>query len=132
MAFVYLCLNANDIIIDIMVTDYSMIHPERIEWDVADYTQIGNKYNKITGLVEIVTKQPQTVFSKLEFRQRFNLDELTTIYGVEDIDPVIKIFMDDLRVADHIDTTHIMTQNAMGYLYNKGHITYERMLEILG
>lgn len=130
--YIYLCLNSEDRIVDVMVTEYQMIHNERIEWNVADYTQIGNKYNRSTGQIEPITPEPEHQFTKLEFRHKFTLEELTTIYNAESTDPVIKIFLDDLKVADFICTNDVATQNGIGYLYNAGYITYDRMVEILG
>ena len=132
MTKIYLCMNQNDIIVEIMVTDYVMIHPERIEWDVADYTLKGKKYNRETGLTEDMPVVVKCEFTKLEFRQRFTLAELTTIYGAVETDTVVRIIMDDLTVSEFIDTCDIATQNGIGYLYQTGIITYDRMLEILG
>ena len=132
MTKIYLCLDNDDRIIDIMTTDYEMIHPERIPWDVADFTIVGDKYNRITGLVEAVAPEPETIYTKLKFRQRFTLEELTSIYTAEATDIIIKIFLDDLSASEFIDLSDINTQNGIGYLFNAGYITYERMLEILG
>lgn len=129
---IYLCLNNEDTIIDIMVTEYEMIHPERIEWTIADYTLIGDKYNRDTQLVEAVEPVKDCVYTKLEFRQKFTLAELTAIYNAEATDVIIKIFLDDLKVSEYVDTCDVATQNGIGYLYNAGYITYERMLELLG
>ena len=131
MTKIYLCLNQEDTIVEIMVTDYVMIHPERIEWDVADYTLVGKKYNRDTGLTEDIPPHVNHEFTKLEFRQKFTLAELTAIYGAVETDTVVRIIMDDLQVSEFIDTEDIATQNGIGYLYQAGIITYERMLEIL-
>jgi hypothetical protein len=130
---IYLCVNKDDIITDIMVTDYEMIHPERIEWSVADYTLKGKLYNRVTGLTEDAPPPaPQSIFTKLEFRQKFTLAELTAIYNAESTDVIVKIFLDDLKVSEFVDTNDAATQNGIGYLYNAAYITYERMIEILG
>ena len=132
MTKIYLCIDSGDRIIDIMTTDYEMVHPERIPWDIADFTLIGDKYNKITGLVEPITPEPETIFTKLKFRQKFTLEELSGIYTAESTDVIIKIFLDDLSASEFIDLADVNTQNGIGYLFNAGYITYERMLEILG
>ena len=132
MTKIYLCLNKDDIIVDIMVTDYEMIHDCRIPWPVADYTQKGNKYNRDTQLIEEVVPTPPCVFSKLEFREKFTLAELTGMYNAVDTDVVVKIIIDDLKISDEIDTCHPALLNGIGYLYQAGYLTYERMMEILG
>ena len=128
MTYIYLVLNQDSIVSDIMITEYPMIHPERIPVDIADYTLVGKLYN-IDGTFSDVDIVEAYEISRLEFRQRFTLGELTAIYNSNDI--VITIFLDDVNVSEFIDMNDIDTQNGLGYLYNTGYITYERMLEIL-
>ena len=129
---IYLCLNKNDIVTGIMITDYSMIHPERYEWTIADYTLIGKQFDKVNETFSDPAPKIQTEFTRLEFRHKFTLAEMSDIYAAEDLDPVIKIILDDLSVAELINTADPATQNGIGYLYNSGYLTYERMQEILG
>lgn len=132
MSKIYLCLNTEDLITGIMVTDYEMIHNERIEWPIADYTLVGKKYNRVTGLTEDVPPFVEHIFTKLEFRQRFTLAELTAIYAYIDNDVVLRIIMDNLNVSEFVDVNDPATQEGIGYLFQAGYITYERMNEILG
>lgn len=146
MSKIYLCVNSNNVVTDIMVTEYEMKHPERIPWDIADYALIGKKLNRC-GTFDICNKilcdnscttsdyTPTTrnnILSRLEFRQKFTLEEFTVIYNARNTDIVINIFLDDLAVSEIVDLDYPATQNGIGYLYNAGYITYERMLEILG
>lgn len=129
--YIYLCLNPDDIVTDIMVTEYQMIHTERIQYDVADYSLIGKLYDRELGTFTDVPVYVSNEVTKLCFRQRFTLSELTSIYNSRGDDIVIDIFLDNLAVSEYVDLNDPDTQNGIGYLYNTGHLTYERMLEIL-
>ena len=131
MTYIYLCLDQNDIVAGIMVTEYQMIHNERILWDVADYTLIGKLYNRNDNTFSDAPVIVDNTCTRLEFRQKFTLNELSAIYEARNTDIVINIFLDDLSVSEFIDMNDPDTQNGLGYLYNSGYITYERMLEIL-
>jgi len=131
MIYIYAALNQDDIVYDIMETEYEMVHPERIPITVADYTLVGKKYNRDDKTYSEVPSVEIREVSKLEFRKRFTLEELTTIYNSRSTDVVIDIFLDDLAASEYIDLNYPDIQNGLGYLYSKGYITLDRMNEIL-
>ena len=133
MTNIYLCLNEMDIITDVINVDYTIVgDTTKIEWDTWDKSYIGYWYDRSDGIIKENPYPDPVILTKLQFRQKFTLSELTTIYGAIDTDIVVRIFLDDLAVASEVNMSDQQTLNGIGYLYNNGYITYERMIEIIG
>ena len=86
-----------------------------------------NYYDWDNELVEFV--QRQKILTKLEFYSRFQLAESVAIET--STDPILKVLQKQQTIAEYIDLNDPDTLQGVGYLYNTGIITMERMLEIL-
>lgn len=91
----------------------------------------GNKTVTIINEDVSIPQVPKTQFTKLEFRRKFTVEELANLYIQAETDPVIKIFLDDLSLAEYIDITDQRTVDAISYLVSKGYLTQARADEIL-
>lgn len=67
--------------------------------------------------------------SKLEFMNRFTLEEQISIFSSND--PVVKVLDKQNQTSEFIDLEDPKTQQGVGYLYNVNIITVDRMNEIL-
>mgnify|MGYP000141283467 CR=1 FL=1 len=88
-------------------------------------------YNFYTALAKMVDTEAmrQTLigFAEEELKHK---EKLIGMKGRKEAPPVGKIL--DLKISDEIDTCHPALLNGLGYLYQAGYLTYDRMMEILG
>lgn len=69
--------------------------------------------------------------TKLGFRQRFTLSEMTTIYNALSTNTMLKILMDNLSIATFVDLARSDTIQGVYYIASQGLITMERATQIL-
>jgi hypothetical protein len=80
---------------------------------------------------------PQVIFSKLQFRSRFTLQELVAIEVMRLNDPdatiraTLTVLADNMAVADEINITDPRTIYGLGVLQSFGLLTSQRVTEIL-
>jgi len=95
---------------------------------------------QVVELFSVVSKpaeSPQVVFSKLQFRSRFTLNELVAIEIMRLTDPdasiraTLNVLADNMAVAEEIDITDPRTIYGLGVLQSFGLLTAERVTEIL-
>lgn len=73
----------------------------------------------------------QTVLTKLEFRSRFSLSEKVGIEQARDTDPIVRVLMTDLELAEDINLEDGRIVEGLGYMVQQDLITTSRMQEIL-
>lgn len=69
--------------------------------------------------------------TRLEFLNRFTVDERISLRTIETNDPFVGVLFDMIRVAEFIDLNDATTINGIGYLATKGYIAENRVAEIL-
>jgi len=69
--------------------------------------------------------------SKLEFLERFTMQERIAIRMAVDSDPVVADIMGMLELTSDVDLMRVDTQQSVGYLAQVGLIAPERVAEIL-
>jgi hypothetical protein len=74
---------------------------------------------------------PQTKLTRLQFRSRFTSSEKAVIYSAADASISVKIWLDDLAVAEFIDLSDPSTIAAVQGLEAAGLISAGRATEIL-
>lgn len=74
---------------------------------------------------------PSRTLTKLEFRNRFTMDEKVAIYNAANSSVEIKIWLDDLACAELVDLYSPQTQQSVNALVQAGLITEQRKNEIL-
>jgi len=82
---------------------------------------------------EVAASKAKTrkTLTRLEFLNRFKVEERIGLRMKEQVDPVVVDLFEMIRVAEFIDTTAQTTIDGIGYLALKGYITPERAVEIL-
>ena len=103
-----------------------------------DKTYVFNDSQKISlgntiedGIIYDENSLPTYCITKLEFMNRFTIQELATIEGISASDPVIRVLQRQQEIADFIDLQDPKTAEGIGYLASIGLITPERMTAIL-
>lgn len=74
---------------------------------------------------------PSRIITRLEFRNRFTMQEKIDIYLATNTNVAIKIWLDDLTSAEHINLDDSMIIDSVNQLYTLGLITELRKDEIL-
>lgn len=103
--------------------------PNVIIVDSHDGIKLGDIYNG-DGTFTSVT-QYRTNLSRSEFRNSFTPAEKVAMYTAAETDINVKIFIDDVSAAEHIELTDTETVNQINYLATSGVIDEDRAPEIL-
>ncbi len=74
---------------------------------------------------------PNPGISILDFRNRFTHEEKVSIYTAAESDVNVRIFLDDLSVADYILLTNQQIIDGVNYLVSQSIIASDRANEIL-
>jgi len=85
------------------------------------------KYVKPAVVVETTVR----VITRYAFRTRFTTAEMVGLYTAAGADPVLKMFIDDVTVADNINLDEARVSEGLDYLVSQAIITAERKAEIL-
>jgi hypothetical protein len=132
----------NSLVENIIVADSDFISSIMGDYDsIIDVDEInafiGQEYTDGQFIVpEVVVPidpivPPKTIFTKLEFRNRFTFAELVAIEESAVTDAGVRVLKDNLAIADHIDITRADTIGGVNYLVSKNLLTQERSVEIL-
>ena len=89
----------------------------------------GDTYNG-DGTFTHVPRQ-RTQLTILEFRSQFTMAEKQALYAAAETDTMVKMILDDLAVASHVETTDQNTVDSVNYLVSTSIITAARATEIL-
>lgn len=81
--------------------------------------------------VEPEPEQPVRILTKLQFRNRFTMDEKAALYTAAESNAMLRIFLDDLNAAENIDLDDPATVGAVNALEHLGIIGSGRAAEIL-
>jgi hypothetical protein len=71
------------------------------------------------------------VFSKLDFLQRFTVQERIEIRRAASTNPIVEDFMHLMDLSENINLTHVATQQGVGYLEQQGLIAAGRAAQVL-
>ena len=126
---IYLQLNEQFIIMNVIDVDYNVISPLYIPYHELDLTLIG-KFWDGESAVESPYAVP-LIISKLDFRYLFTIPEKVHLYSLASTDPVIQIYLDELALAGDIDLSKKQLIDGVYYLMSKGVLTSERVQQIL-
>lgn len=86
-----------------------------------------NKYVKQTPLPEAVS----TIITPYAFRARFTVPEMVGVYTSAKTDPILEMFLDDIRTAQEINLAESRVTDGLDYLMGLGLLTSERKAAIL-
>lgn len=75
---------------------------------------------------------PQAPISKLEFRNRFTMNEKAAIYTAAKTSVAIQVWLEDLAAASEVNTSHVQTIAGVQALEQAGLIGAGRAVQILG
>ena len=138
----------NNIVTNIIVAEQDFIdshYPGAVRIDnLSTKPSIGwkyenNQFNKLEEIADILSlPSKQTVFTRLEFRQKFTLQELIKIdnYEQQNLTDVqkqtLKVITNNFAMATNIDLSDPLTIQGINYLVEVGFLSPERLAEILG
>lgn len=74
---------------------------------------------------------PATPLTKLAFMNRFTLEELAAIYTAAKTEVMVEVFLDKLKLAEHVDVTDPQTIAGLQALAASGLLTEARVQEVL-
>ena len=77
------------------------------------------------------TLTPATPLTKLAFMNRFTMEELAAIYTAAKTEVMVEVFLDKLKLAEHIDVTDPQTIAGLQALAASGLLTEARVQEVL-
>jgi hypothetical protein len=78
-----------------------------------------------------VGQLPATPLTKLAFMNRFTMEELVAIYTAAKTEVLVEVFLDKLKLAEHVDVTDPQTIAGLQALAASGLLTETRVQEIL-
>lgn len=78
-----------------------------------------------------LTPPPTSILSKLAFMNRFTLEELGGIYSAARSSVMVEVFLDKLRLAEHVDVADPQTIAGLQALADAGLLSKERLQEVL-
>jgi len=79
----------------------------------------------------VPTYPPPRILSRLEFRNRFTMEEKVAIYTAAATDVTIAVWLDDLASAENVDLDSTLTQQGVQGLVTLGLISESRRDQIL-
>ncbi len=77
------------------------------------------------------TLTPATPLTKLAFMNRFTMEELAAIYTAAKTEVMVEVFLDKLKLAEHVDVTDPQTVAGLQALAASGLLTEARVQEVL-
>ena len=77
------------------------------------------------------TLTPATPLTKLAFMNRFTMEELAAIYTAAKTEVMVEVFLDKLKLAEHVDVTDPQTIGGLQALAASGLLTEARVQEVL-
>ncbi len=78
-----------------------------------------------------ITQASITPLTKLAFMNRFTMEELAAIYTAAKTEVMVEVFLDKLKLAEHVDITDPQTTAGLQALAASGLLTEARMQELL-
>jgi len=74
---------------------------------------------------------PQTAMTKLAFMNRFTMAELAAIYTAAKTEVMVEVFLDKLKLAEHVDVTDLNTIAGLQALVSGGLLLESRVRDLL-
>lgn len=128
---IYAFLNDKNKVTNIEVLNYNIESPYVIELQTYDPTIIGKIWDGENFIAKVETKERYEL-TRLEFRNRFKIEELALIYQKIDAgDITLRVIMDNFNVASYINVKDPLTLSGINYLISIGVLTQERANEVL-
>lgn len=116
------------------VTELARTHQMIV--DVSNYQtipKIGWCYNRDGTVSEFPGNPPlKKLVTKLAFRNRFTIQELTAMYAAAKTNPLLEVLLDNLRVSTFIDLQRTDTISGVMLLAQLQLLTVDRANAILG
>lgn len=78
-----------------------------------------------------VVSPPAKVITKLAFMNRFTMEELAAIYTAAKTEVLVEVFLDKLKLAEHVDVTDPHTIGGLQALAASGLLTEARVQAVL-
>lgn len=98
----------------------------------SDPSPLGKKWNGSTWEdVPEPEPEPIRILTKLQFRNRFTMEEKAALYTAAEANVMLRIFLDDLNAAESIDLDDPATVFGVNTLEQVGIIGVGRAVEIL-
>lgn len=79
----------------------------------------------------IVPSEPITVITKLAFMNRFTMEELAAIYTAARTEVMVEVFLDKLKLAEHVDVSDPNTIAGLHALAAGGLLSEARVQAVL-
>ena len=76
-------------------------------------------------------QHPTTPLTKLAFMNRFTMDELVAVYTAAKTEVLVEVFLDKLKLAEHVDVTDPQTIAGLQALAASGLLAETRVQEVL-
>jgi hypothetical protein len=128
---IYAFLDEKNKVTNIEVLNYNIESPYVIELQTYDPTIIGKIWDGENFIAKVETKERYEL-TRLEFRNRFKIEELALIYQKIDAgDITLRVIMDNFNVASYINIKDPLTLSGINYLISIGVLTQERANEVL-
>lgn len=128
---IYIYVNENDIIMDVVAISHNVISPNYIEYHEQDMTLVGKLWDRVTSTAVDNPYPDPIIITKLAFRNLFTFNEKVVLYTKAETDIIIRVFLDDIMAAQEIDLTFPSLIQGIQYLVSQGVITAERAGQIL-
>ena len=74
---------------------------------------------------------PSTPITRLAFMNRFTMEELLAVYTAAKTEVMVEVFLDKLKLAEHVDVTDPQTIAGLQALAASGLLTEARVQEVL-
>ena len=131
----------NDRVVETTDTDpKGRFHPD-LKWTKASASVQAGMVKQADGSFAFPEPAPENVISatltsatpltKLAFMNRFTMEELAAIYTAAKTEVMVEVFLDKLKLAEHVDVTDPQTRAGLQALAASGLLTEARVQEVL-
>ena len=128
--FFYAQIDDNNVVFCVSSLSGEVNSPKMLRLENEDTNLLGMVWNpKLKKFEENPNKVVETNISVANFRSRFTMDEMRSLYESSDV--MVKILLDDLRTRMFIDLSDSNIIELIDNLVSLGIITSERKSEII-
>ncbi len=130
----------NDLVVETTDTDpKGRFHPD-LKWTKAATSVLAGMVKQVDGSYATPEPapenaapllQPPSPLTKLAFMNQFTMDELAAIYTAAKTEVMVEVFLDKLKLAEHVDVTDPQTIGGLQALVASGLLTEARVQEVL-
>jgi len=131
----------NDLVVETTDTDpKGRFHPD-LKWTKAAVSVQAGMVKQADGSFAFpeptpenaiaAVQPPTTPLTKLAFMNRFTMKELVAVYTAAKTEVIVEVFLDKLKLAEHVDVTDPQTIAGLQALAASGLLTETRVQEVL-